>query len=389
MVRRHRGGQRAGLMPSPLSTPCRRAKTRRRCCPAWALRSKGVASTMAAAPRAQLESSHRSNSTGRSRIHSGRRLARLRRNAPSQCCHSPVPSPATRMTSGSKAAIAGAIAWARRWPARRENFARPGVAAVGQASELGEAVAGLQHTGRAAGGDKPVSSYVGLEAAPLAARAQWPVARNDDMAQLARSAFRTPLEDAVRHTRKPDPSPDSYDHEAPPRLAAPEQVLGHGKCLDIILDQDGHAKRPAQPAAHWHRLPAQDISVDVANVGPRDYAGHADPHTEQVLVAGQQEDLQARQQLVEGIGGQGVKRLGPRGNDLAIKAHVHKHDVIGGQLHPDGAAGAPDEPQQLAGTATFGGREVKRLDDALVDQAPGHLANRGRGKVELTGDGRS
>ena len=121
--------------------PRKRASTCNRWAPARACRSNGVASTIAPAPRAQLDSSHSSTSTAVVDMDGGSNLASVAWNVLSQCLHDDVPSPAMMTSSGSRAAIAGAAAHAETLRGCRVHSASFPVAAVSKFCQTGQTLA--------------------------------------------------------------------------------------------------------------------------------------------------------------------------------------------------------------------------------------------------------
>ena len=245
---------------------------------------------------------------------------------------------------------------------------------------------GFEEARRSAGGDEPVSADEGLEAAPLPARARRPIVGNDHVGYLPGPAAGSSLQDAIGHTGEPHATPDCHHDEVPAAPPVPEQVLGHGQRLHVVLDEHGHAHPPAEVTAERHPLPAQHVSVDVADVGPAYYTRYTNTDAEKVRVAGAPERLQAGEQLVDGVGRQSVEGLRPGRQHLTIEAYLHENDVVGSQLHSDRVPGLAPQADQLPRAAAFRGREVERLYDALADQAPGDLADSGRAHVQLSGD---
>ena len=248
-------------------------------------------------------------------------------------------------------------------------------------------MAGPQEPGRPAGGDKAVGPDVGLQATALAAGTRWAVVGHDDVADLSGAPLGATLEDAVVDAGETDAAAHGHHDEA--TAGAPEAVepLGHGQGFDVVLDQHRCADGLAQLPAEGHPGPAEHVGVNVTDVGTSDHARNAHADAEKAGGAGTDEGAQAGQQPGDGVEGQGVKALGGGGEHVAVEADVDQDQVVGGQLYPDGVAGIGDQAEELARPATLGRRIVERLDDALVDEPPGDLADGGRAQVEVAGNG--
>ena len=87
-----------------------------------------------------------------------------------------------------------------------------------------------------------------------------------------------------------------------------------------------------------------------------------------------------------GVGRYSIEGLGASRYDQPVQAHVHEHQVVSGELDTYGAAGGAHQAEKLTRPSALRRFILKRLQYALLNEAPRHLAHRGRAEIELTRD---
>jgi hypothetical protein len=162
------------------------------------------------------------------------------------------------------------------------------------------------------------------------------------------------------------------------RCRRPEELLGCGYRVHVVLYKDGQAEGTAQVAAERNVVPVQYRRGDPAAVRVVDHTWNADADAEQRHRPGLVE--KGPQRCGNPTGGIDVHRVegdGVRRPYRSVDACVDHGQVLGRHLHPDGACRRPDQADQGRPPPTAGRSVVAFLHHAQFEQ-PLHDLGDGR-----------